>query len=108
MDDLKLLKEYATRNSQEAFATLVQRHIGMVYSAALRQLRDPHLAEEISQAVFIILAKKAGRTAREHDSFRLALSHDPFCVRRRFEEIAAASTSRTGGLHAIDCGKSRR
>ena len=60
MDDIKLLKEYATRNSQEAFATLVQRHIGMVYSAALRQLRDPHLAEEISQVVFIILAKKAG------------------------------------------------
>jgi RNA polymerase sigma factor (sigma-70 family) len=61
MDDMALLQEYAAGNSEAAFETLVSRRVGFVYSAALRQVRDPHLAEEIAQAVFVILAQKAGR-----------------------------------------------
>jgi RNA polymerase sigma factor (sigma-70 family) len=61
MDDLELLHEYATRRSEAAFTALVERHAPFVYSAALRQTGNTHLAEEITQTVFIILARKAGR-----------------------------------------------
>jgi RNA polymerase sigma factor (sigma-70 family) len=59
LDDMQLLRQYATSRSEAAFATLVSRNINLVYSAALRQVRNPHQAEEIAQAVFVILAKKS-------------------------------------------------
>src|SRR6266516_3446500 len=65
MGDMELLEEYGSRGSEEAFATLVSRHINMVYSVALRHVGNLHNALEITQAVFIILAKKSRTLRRE-------------------------------------------
>jgi RNA polymerase sigma factor (sigma-70 family) len=60
MGDWELLQAYAKDRSETAFTELVQRHLHWVYSAALRQLGDPHLAKDVAQSVFILLARKAG------------------------------------------------
>jgi RNA polymerase sigma factor (sigma-70 family) len=60
-DDLNLLDRYARDNSQAAFVELVRRHLNLVYSAALRQVRSPQLAEEVAQSVFTDLAHNAGK-----------------------------------------------
>ena len=59
--DFELLTSYTSARDSQAFHQLVQRHIDFVYASALRQLRDRHLAEDVVQAVFLLLAQKAGK-----------------------------------------------
>jgi RNA polymerase sigma factor (sigma-70 family) len=61
MDDIELVREYAARKSENAFTTLVERHLPLVYSAALRQVGNPATAEDVSQVVFLLLARKADK-----------------------------------------------
>ena len=63
--DSELLRDYSQRNSEQAFASLVERHINLVYSAAMRHVGISAHAEEIAQAVFVILARKS-KTTRDH------------------------------------------
>ncbi len=59
MDDWQLLQSYVEQDSEAAFRTLVTRYVNVVYSVAQRQVRDVQLAEEVAQAVFLLLARKA-------------------------------------------------
>lgn len=59
-DELELLRRFASTGDQKAFEALVERHAGLVRGVALRRLSDPHLAEEVTQSVFVLLARKAG------------------------------------------------
>lgn len=58
-DDFELLREHVELKSDDAFRALVERHAGMVHGAALRILRDSAQADEVAQAVFILLARRA-------------------------------------------------
>src|SRR5438034_3064907 len=60
-NDLDLLGKFTRDQSQDAFTALVQRHLDLVYSAALRQVRSPQLAEEVAQSVFTDLSRNAAR-----------------------------------------------
>jgi RNA polymerase sigma factor (sigma-70 family) len=64
-DDEQLLRQYARERSELAFAELVARHIDLVFSAALRVVNgDTHLAQDVTQKVFMDLARKAGSLPR--------------------------------------------
>ena len=56
--DTELLRRYAEEKSEGAFGELVERHLNLVYFAALRQVGDPHVAEEVAQSVFNDLARR--------------------------------------------------
>jgi len=59
-DDTQLLSRFAKESDEAAFRELVARRLDLVYSAALRQLNgDAHLAQDVAQAVFTDLARKA-------------------------------------------------
>src|SRR5882724_8495971 len=59
-NDTELLRSYIDDRSEDAFAELVRRHLGLVYFAALRRVgNDTHLAEDVAQKVFSDLARKA-------------------------------------------------
>jgi RNA polymerase sigma factor (sigma-70 family) len=60
MTDSQLLAAVAGAQSSEAFAALVRRYADLVYGTARRMVGDPHLAEDVTQAAFLVLVKKAG------------------------------------------------
>lgn len=59
--DLELLQCFTRDHAQDAFTELVRRHLNLVHSAALRQVRSPQLAEEVAQSVFADLARNAAK-----------------------------------------------
>ncbi|MBI2511531.1 MAG: sigma-70 family RNA polymerase sigma factor [Opitutae bacterium] len=99
-EDAELLRDYATTRSDRAFARLVERHIDLVYSAALRRMDgDPHRAAEVTQMVFIDLARKAATLARHplltgwlHQSTRWAANNLRRAEQRRATHERAAAT----------------
>lgn len=92
-DDASLIRTFAETGSEAAFAELVQRHVGLVYAAALRQLGgDAHRAQDATQAVFCELASKAVRLKRHRSIAGWLYNTSRFIAARsrRAEERRAA------------------
>lgn len=58
MNDWQLLQQY-NKGSEAAFETIIQKYNKMVYWTCHRDLHNPQLAEDATQTVFILLARKA-------------------------------------------------
>ena len=65
MDDWELLQAYSQHGSESAFQRLVERYVAQVHSMATRQMGDTHRAQDVTQAVFLILVRKAGTLSRK-------------------------------------------
>jgi RNA polymerase sigma factor (sigma-70 family) len=101
--DRELLRQYVLENSQAAFAALLSRHVNLVYSVALRKTGSPEAAEEITQAVFIIMAKKA-RTLSEKTTLSGWLYHTARLTAANFlrTEIRRTRREQEACLQSLD------
>src|SRR5688572_7777063 len=57
VSDQSLIRAYTRDGCEQAFRELVHRHVDLVFSTALRVLRDASLAEDVTQRVFLALAQ---------------------------------------------------
>jgi len=64
--DSQLLDDFVHRKSDEAFREIVRRYVDLVHAAAMRQVRDPHVADDVTQATFIVLARRAAAVPAGH------------------------------------------
>jgi RNA polymerase sigma factor (sigma-70 family) len=98
LSDAQLVLRYARRRDEGAFAEIVRRHGAMVYATCRRSFSDPGAADDATQAVFMLLARKAGGLSRTealagwlHGAARLVAREGQRAAgrRRRAEKEAA-------------------
>jgi len=102
--DSELLRAYGEEGSEAAFGELVRRHLGLVYGVARRVVVDEHLAEDVAQATFAILAREArhlqGRMVLASWLHRTAATQSAKLVRgemrRRAREQEAYAMEKSG------------
>lgn len=98
MTDAELLKAYLTARDSDAFGRLAARYHNLVFAAARRQIGDSHLADDVAQAVFLMLARKAQSVRPEmlagwliHATRLAAKTALRGEIRRRKRELRAAT-----------------
>lgn len=77
---MSILSQYQQARSDAAFKLLVDRYVGIVYAAARRQTRDSHLADDVTQAVFILLSQKAARIPADRPLSAWLLQTTAYCA----------------------------
>jgi hypothetical protein len=95
VDDDALLRAFCENSDQQAFAELVTRYIGVVYASARRQVNEEHLAEDVTQAVFILLARKCKSLLGKARAGRVAGERGAALRAQRLSQRDTPSRSRT-------------
>ncbi len=94
LTDSELIERFTAGREEDAFAALVRRHGPMVLRVCRRILHNGHDADDVFQATFLVLSRKAG-SLRHHDSvgcflhgvaYRLALKARTQFAQRRMHE----------------------
>jgi len=114
--DAELLARFARTGCDRSFANLVDRYLNLVYSAALRQLNRHDQAEDVTQRVWMVLARKAPALPPGTVlGAWLVLTTRNLCMdlrktemRRRERERKAAEMSRTAGAEQPEPGATER
>src|SRR5688572_32812851 len=101
--DFELLRDFTRHGDQQAFASVVRRHLDLVYGTAVRKIEDQGAAEEVTPNVFAALARRAWQFAPE-DSLPAWLHRTTLLeakgwlrgeLRRRGSEQSAVALGRT-------------
>jgi RNA polymerase sigma factor (sigma-70 family) len=98
LTDRQLLERFAAQRDEAAFALLVRRHGPMVLGLCRRLLGHEQDAEDAFQAVFLILARKAG-SIRQADvgGFLYRVAYH-LAVRARGEAVKRKQRDKRGGV----------
>ncbi len=108
LTDQELLSDYAEERSEAAFTQLARRHVDLVYSSALRMVHNEHLAEDVTQGVFLALVQNVRRLRNRralpgwlHQTTQhLAANAVRTEVRRRVREQEAAAMNELLGTQS--------
>jgi RNA polymerase sigma factor (sigma-70 family) len=102
MNTAEQLREYSANRSEDAFRALIDQYVGLVYSSCWRQLRDRHLAEDATQAVFVLLSQKAAALRPSSLSGWLLTTSRYTCARIQKTELRRHRRETAVAMQQID------
>jgi len=116
VSDGQLLQRFLQHQDEAAFTTLMQRHGPMVMGTCLRLLHDDHLAEDVFQATFLVLVRRAASIQKQDSlaswlcrvAHHLSLTARTQAARRQTHESRAIPMTDCESIPDVDRQETRR